>query len=143
MREAFNRRTNLYEPENSLLLRKPLMEVAHGGGRRLKKTDAGYEVLRDWIAQGCQVDPADAPTCVKLEVYPRERILKRPAHTQQLVALAHFSDGSVRDVTSLAVFSSSDEAVATVDADGSGRVARIGARRPSWRGFWTRSKPRR
>ena len=118
VREAFNRRTNLYEPEASLLLRKPLMEVAHGGGRRLKKSDPGYAVLRDWIAQGCQVDPADAPTCVKLEVYPRERILKRPAHTQQMVALAHFSDGSIRDVTSLAVFSSSDEAVATVDADG-------------------------
>jgi hypothetical protein len=118
VREAFNRRTNLYEPENSLLLRKPLMEVAHGGGRRLKKSDTGYEVLRDWIAQGCQVDSAEAPTCVKLEVYPRERILKRPAHTQQLVAIAHFSDGSVRDVTPLAVFSSSDEAVATVDAAG-------------------------
>ncbi len=118
VREAFNRRTNLYEPEASLMLRKPLMEVAHGGGRRLKKTDSGYEVLRDWIAQGCGVDPADAPTCVKLEVYPRERILKRPAHTQQVVALAHFSDGSIRDVTSLAVFTSSDDAVATVDANG-------------------------
>jgi hypothetical protein len=118
VREAFNRRTNLYEPENSLLLRKPLMEVAHGGGRRLKKSDTAFEVLRDWIAQGCQVDPADAATCVKLELYPRERILKRPAHTQQLVALAHFSDGSVRDVTSLAVFTSSDEAVAAVDAAG-------------------------
>lgn len=33
VREAFNRRTNLYEPEKSLLLQKPLMEVAHGGGR--------------------------------------------------------------------------------------------------------------
>ncbi len=118
VREAFNRRTNLYEPENSLLLRKPLMEVAHGGGRRLKKSDSGYEVLRDWIAQGCQVDPDGAPTCVKLEVYPRERILKRPAHTQQVLALAHFSDGSVRDVTPLAVFTSPDEAVATVDANG-------------------------
>ena len=118
VREAFNRRTNLLEPELSLLLRKPLMEVAHGGGRRLKKNDSGYEVLRDWIAQGCQVDPASAPTCVKLEVYPRERILKRPAHTQQVLALAHFSDGSVRDVTSLAVFTSSDDAVATVDANG-------------------------
>jgi len=118
VREAFNRRTNLYEPEASLLLRKPLMEVAHGGGRRLKKTDAGYAVLRYWIAQGCQVDPACAATSVKLEVYPRQRVLMRPAHTQQVLALAHFSDGSVRDVTSLAVFSSSDEAVATVDANG-------------------------
>jgi len=118
VREAFNRRTNLYEPDASLLLRKPLMEVAHGGGRRMKKTDAGYAVLRDWIAQGCQLDPSGSPTVTKLEVYPRERILMRPAHTQQILALAHYSDGSVRDVTSLAVFSSSDEAVATVDANG-------------------------
>ena len=42
----------------------------------------------------------------------------RPAHTQQMVALAHFSDGTVRDVTRLACFSSSDEAVATVDENG-------------------------
>ena len=118
VREAYNRRTNLYEPEASLLLRKPLMEIAHGGGRRLKKTDPGYAVLRDWIAQGCQVDPAGSAECTKLEIYPRERILMRPAHTQQVMALAHFSDGSIRDVTSLAVFSSSDEAVATVDPNG-------------------------
>ncbi len=118
VREAFNRRTNLYEPEKSLLLQKPLMEVAHGGGRRLTKDDAGYQVLVDWIEQGCQLDPSDAPTCVKLDIYPRERILMRPAHTQQMVALAHFSDGSVRDVTRLACFSSSDEAVATVDENG-------------------------
>ena len=42
----------------------------------------------------------------------------RPAHTQQMVALAHFSDGTMRDVTRLACFSSSDEAVATVDENG-------------------------
>ncbi|MEX0678251.1 MAG: DUF1549 and DUF1553 domain-containing protein [Pirellulales bacterium] len=118
VREAFNRRTNLYEPEKSLILRKPTMQVAHGGGRRLTKGDLPYEVLRDWIAQGCQVDLPDAPKCVKLDVYPRERILMRPAHAQQIVALAHFSDGSVRDVTRLACFSSSDEAVATVEPDG-------------------------
>ena len=53
VREAFNRRTNLYEPDKSLLLQKPLMEVAHGGGRRLSKDDAGYQVLIDWIEQGC------------------------------------------------------------------------------------------
>jgi hypothetical protein len=118
VREAFNRRTNLYEPEKSLLLQKPLMEVAHGGGRRLSKDDAGYQVLVDWIEQGGQADPADAPTCVKLDIYPRERILKRPAHTQQMVAIAYFSDGSIRDVTDLACFSSSDQAVATVDENG-------------------------
>ncbi len=118
VREAYNRRTNPYEPESSLLLRKPTMQVAHGGGRRLRKTDPAYTLLRDWIAEGLKVDSAEALVCTKLELYPRERILRYPAHTQQLMALAHFSDGSVRDVTRLCVFSSSDEAVATVDEGG-------------------------
>ncbi|HVX12498.1 MAG TPA: DUF1549 domain-containing protein [Pirellulales bacterium] len=118
VREAYGRRTNMFEPEKSLLLQKPLMEVAHGGGQRLRKSDPSYELLRDWIAQGCQFDPADAPSCVKVDVYPRQRILHRPAHTQQIHVLAHFSDGSVRDITQLASFSSSDEAVASVDATG-------------------------
>ena len=118
IRESFNRRTNLLEPEKSLLLRKPLMEIAHSGGRRLAKDDAAYHVLRDWIAQGCLPDPAGAAQCVKVEIYPKQRVLHRPAHTQQVLALAHFTDGSVRDVTALASFSSSDEAVATVDENG-------------------------
>jgi hypothetical protein len=118
VREMYNRRTNVLEPESSLLLRKPLMEVPHGGGRRMRKDDPAYAVLHDWIAQGLKEDPADAPTCTKVEVYPSLRILKRPAHTQQLVVLAHFSDGSVRDVTELACYSSSDEGVATVDNAG-------------------------
>jgi hypothetical protein len=118
VREAFARRANPMDPENSLLLQKPLMQVAHGGGQRLRKSDPSYDVLRDWIAQGCQFDPADSPTCVKVDVYPRQRILHRPAHTQQIHVLAHFSDGSTRDITQLASYSSSDDAVASVDANG-------------------------
>src|SRR5262249_11790391 len=37
--EYYGRRTNIVSPDESLLLRKPLMELAHGGGRRLKKHD--------------------------------------------------------------------------------------------------------
>ncbi len=118
IRESYNRRTNIEEPEKSLLLRKPLMEVAHGGGRRLKNTDTSYKLLRDWIGEGCKTDAATAPKCVSVDVYPRQRILKRPAHTQQLVVTAKFSDGSVRDISDVAVYSSSDEGVASVDVDG-------------------------
>lgn len=118
IREAFNRRTNVLEPEQSLLLRKPVMELAHGGGRRMRKTDVAYKMLRDWISQGLKTDPADTPQCVKVEVYPTERTLHFPAHTQQLSVLAHFSDGSVRDVSDLALYASSDDNVASVDTTG-------------------------
>lgn len=118
IREFYNRRTNVEQPEKSLLLQKPVMEVAHGGGRRLHKEDLSYQLLRDWIGEGLNVDPPEAPECVKLEVYPPSGVLKRPAHTQQLLVLAHFSDGSIRDVTDLAAFSSSDDAVASVNSTG-------------------------
>lgn len=119
IREDFGRRTNLFQPETSLLLTKPLMKVSHGGGLKLRKSDPAYQVLHDWIAEGCQLDPADAPRCVKLEVYPPSgRVLKRPAHTQQLCVLAHFADGTIRDVTPLASFSSSDSEVAAVTEGG-------------------------
>ena len=42
--EYFNRRTNIMDPAQSLILKKPLMEVAHGGGRRLHKGDPSYRV---------------------------------------------------------------------------------------------------
>ena len=119
IREAYGRRTNIMQPELSLMLMKPTMALAHGGGRRLKRTDVAYEVLHDWIGEGCRLDPEDAPKCVKIKVYPPSgRVLKQPARSQQLCVLAHFSDGSVRDITPLAVFTSSDEEVATVDVDG-------------------------
>ena len=119
IRESFGRRANPLDPSSSLLLAKPLMKVPHGGGKKLHTTDAAYRLLHDWIAEGCNADPADIARCVKLEVYPPlGRVLKRPAHTQQLAVHAHFSDGTIRDVTPVAVFASSDEQVATVTSDG-------------------------
>ena len=45
-------------------------------------------------------------------------MLNEPSRWQQLAVLGHFTDGRVRDVTRLTVFTSSDDAVADVDATG-------------------------
>jgi len=117
--EDFGRRINPLNPDESLLLLKPLMKVPHGGGMKLRPSDPAHIVLRDWISEGCRLDAADAARPVKIEVYPPSgRLLKRPAHTQQLCVLAHYSDGTTRDITSLAVFTSSDEEVASVTEGG-------------------------
>ncbi len=116
--EFFGRRTNILEPSESLLLKKPLMDVAHGGGKRLKKGDVLHQVLENWIAEGLRVDPPTEPSLVKIETLPSKRVLRAPAARQQLVVMGHFSDGSVRDLTSLADFSSSSEAVGRVDVTG-------------------------
>jgi hypothetical protein len=116
--EFFARRTNILEPAQSLLLRKPLMEVAHGGGKRIRKTDPSYRILESWIAEGMKVDPAGTPDLVKIETLPTKRVLHAPAAQQQIVVLGHFSDGTVRDLTQMTDYTSSAEAVGTVSVNG-------------------------
>lgn len=116
--EYYGRRTNIVAPTESLLLRKPLMELAHGGGRRLKKHDAPYEILHGWIAEGLRLDAAAEPDVVKIQVLPENRVFQKEGSRQQLIVLAHFSDGSIRDVTPVTCYSSSSESVARVGDDG-------------------------
>ena len=119
VREVFSRRINLLEPEASLLLRKPLAQVAHRGGQRLRAGEEAHGLLVDWINQGCAFDRAEAPACTGIVVHPgASRLLKWPAHTQQLQVMARFADGTERDITRLAMYASSDEAIATVTPEG-------------------------
>ena len=116
--EFFGRRTNIMEPGQSLLLRKPLMEVAHGGGKRLVKGDPAHKALEQWIAEGMRLDADNEPDLVKIVTVPSKRVLRQPAARQQIMVLGHFSDGSIRDLTQLTDFSSSSESVGSVNAQG-------------------------
>ncbi|MGV3608594.1 MAG: DUF1549 domain-containing protein [Planctomycetaceae bacterium] len=120
IREDLGRRTNLLQPEKSLLLAKPLMQVAHGGGQKILKTDYTYSIMVDWISAGCPVpEEAQEASCVKLEVSPPSgQVMRRPDWTQQVAVIAHFSDGTKRDVSRLASLSSSDEEVAVISPEG-------------------------
>ena len=118
LREDYGRRTNPLQPEISLLLAKPLMRVPHAGGMKLRPGDLGFRILRDWVAAGCPLDSPDRPRCERIEVDPQRRELRHPESRQPLRVVAHFSDGSRRDITPLAVFSSSDDKVATVSDQG-------------------------
>ena len=117
-REFAARRVNLFSPQQSLILRKPLMKVPHGGGLRLHTHDAGYKLLRDWISQGSRQEGEDHAHCVKIEVFPGGRQLWLPDANQQLSVNAYFSDGTIRDVTTLVLYSSSDDTIATVSDGG-------------------------
>ncbi len=116
-RELSGRRIAREAPDRSLLLRKPLMEVAHGGGKALEKGSREYYVLLGWLMQGAPgPDPAD-PQLVNLEALPGDRIY-RAKQRQQVLIRARFSDGRVEDVTERAVFRSNDAGVATVSEHG-------------------------
>ena len=75
-REAGGRRINPIAPETSLILRKPLGEVAHEGGLRLSRNSKSYEFLHDWIKEGAKDDPA-APAALALEILPESRSAQR------------------------------------------------------------------
>jgi hypothetical protein len=127
VREETERRINPIEPEKSLLLTKPLMKVPHGGGTQLHKDDAAYQILVDWIAQGAPLDPPSAARCIRLEVFPNgERVLAKEQGEQQLVVIAHFADGTSRDVTNLCAYESSNTSVAEVNVHGKVRPSARG-----------------
>src|SRR5262249_10688094 len=111
-RENGARRTNPVQPEASLILLKGTGLTPHEGGRRMGIDSVAYRVLRDWVAGGARPDPADTPALAGLGVTPSARMLDDPSRGQQLVVQARFADGSTRDVTRLARYGSTDQAIA-------------------------------
>ncbi len=116
-REAGGRRINRLAADTSLILRKPLGQVPHEGGLRLIASSKSYEYIHDWIQEGASDDP-DAPAVGGLEILPESRVLNAPARTQQLVVRVHGPDKTMRDVTPICYYNSSNPEIAEVDADG-------------------------
>ena len=117
VKEARGRRLFPAAPERSLLLTKGAAILPHGGGKRLEPNSDDWNHLLLWIRQGMPVGRADAPTIVRLEVFPTERTLPLNAE-QQLVVTAHYTDGSTEDVTRGALYEPNDKDMATTDAAG-------------------------
>ncbi len=117
-RDVLGRRTDRFDPEASLIWQKARGRVPHEGGIRFQQHSIPDQVFHGWLAEGLRDDPADLPPLLSIEVLPGARVLHAPAAVQQLAVLAHFGDGTVRDVTRLTVFSSSDSGVAGVNTNG-------------------------
>jgi hypothetical protein len=77
-----------------------------------------YNLIRRWAASGARGIKADGPGLSKLEVVPRELVLSADGEHKALKVMASWSDGSVEDVTPLCRYSTNDESVAAVDAEG-------------------------
>lgn len=116
-RQDRGRRVDAANPGRSLLLAKPTGMIAHKGGIRLDAESHDYRILADWIASGAPGRQTDDPSLVKIEMLPEQINLAQDAR-QQLIVLAHYSNGRVEDVTHWAKFSSANEAMAQVDTDG-------------------------
>lgn len=117
---------NLKDPRKSLLLTKPTTETPHGGGFRFAPDSLQYRTMLEWLQQGGTYDSNDSVRISDLKVYPEERVLLGPEKTQQLVAVARYSDGSVRDVTTLVQYSSNSPDTVQVDAKGKVQALQAG-----------------
>lgn len=124
-RDLSGRRGNPVEPDQSLLLLKPTMQVPHEGGRRFKTDSAEFAILRNWVAGGMRRDGDGQASLQSLEVSPREAVIVEPEETMSIRVSARFSNGTTRDVGGLAVYELSNPIV-EVSHDGMVRRNRFG-----------------
>ena len=112
--EIPGRRINLAIPEESLLMTKCDGTVPHTGGKRFDKDSEQYNTVLRWLKAGAPNDPGPVPAVVAVELFPKSAVLDGDGSTQRLTVRAKYADGTDRDVTSLAFFSSNNESSAEI-----------------------------
>ena len=117
-REIPGRRVNLAIPADSLLLTKAAGQVPHTGGKRFGTDTQYYKTLTRWLESGAPADKGAVPKVVAVELSPPGGVLDGKDATQQLTVRAKYSDGTSRDVTSLALFLSNNDNSAIVSKTG-------------------------
>lgn len=124
-REFLGRRISRTVPEDSLLLRKPLGKMPHAGGRLFAENSRAHQLLRSWIEADLPGLQKEESHPTRLEVLPGSRTLS-VGQSQTLLVRAHYTDGSVRDVTWLSQFFSNDEGMLLVQPGAIVKAVRAG-----------------
>jgi hypothetical protein len=117
VKEGRGRRLFPAAPDRSLLLMKATGTVPHGGGQRMEPDSVPYRLIYRWIEQGLPFGKPDDPKVSRIEVLPTTRTLP-PGGQQQLVVIAHYTDGSTEDVTAMTQFEPNDTEMAEVSPSG-------------------------
>lgn len=111
------RRVEFAEPGRSLVLTKPSGAIPHKGGLRLDSESRDYRIVSEWIARGATPPAAEDPVIETISAVP-PRVELSIGQTQQLLGYAKYSDRSERDVTDWVKWTSTNEAVCTVNEQG-------------------------
>lgn len=112
-----SRRVNLASPDDSLILMKATGAVPHEGGQRTKQGDKYYEILREWIAAGAKVN-FDSPKVARIELTPKNPVVKKVGDSEQMKVIAYYTDGSKRDVSNEAFVESGNVDIIKTDDKG-------------------------
>ncbi|MGY8673330.1 MAG: DUF1549 domain-containing protein [Verrucomicrobiia bacterium] len=119
------RRINFARPDNSLMLLKATSAVPHQGGARTTPGSDYYNVVRDWISNGCELDLKSSK--VKgIEVFPKNPVVQDIGGSQQVRVVATYENGETRDVTAEAFIEPSDIDIVKTDDQGLATTLRRG-----------------
>jgi hypothetical protein len=118
-------RVNPEVPDESLILMKPLMQIPHEGGQRMKPGSWEHRLLLQWVKSGSPPRQEHPAKLERLEVTPAEILFTAEGQQQPLRAIAVWSDGTREDVTTLCRFQTNDDQIADITAEG---VVHSGAR---------------
>ena len=113
-------RVDVKHPEKSLVLLKPTFSVPHEGGVRFEVGSPDYETILAWVRSGAPYgDEAgkQEATVERVEVSPKDVVLQSGTR-QQLIVIAHLSNGLREDITEQVRYITSDSGVADVSETG-------------------------
>lgn len=119
------RRVNLASPDDSLMLLKASGGAPHMGGQLTRPGEPDYEILRQWIATGAQLDLSSARV-ERIELHPLNPVVQKLGTRQQMRVLAYYTDGTQRDVTRYSFIDSGNTDIAVANAAGLVTVMRRG-----------------
>ncbi len=117
-REMLGRRIDVATPDDCMLSNKATGKVAHSGGTVFSRDSDYYQTLKRWLVEGAEFDKKEVPEVQSVTLMPPSAILDGDGATQRLCVTASYSDGTTRDVTDLASFSTTNGSVASVSKDG-------------------------
>lgn len=117
VKEARGRRVFPGSPEQSLLLTKGTAQLPHGGGNKLDSESEDYADLVRWIREGMPYGKDTDPKMASISVEPSKLTMPLKG-AQQLKVIAHYTDGSTRDVTKRALYEANEKSMAETDETG-------------------------
>ena len=117
VKEARGRRVFPSAPAESLLLKKAIGAIPHGGGARIKESSDEYRLMKLWVEQGMPYGKESDPKLTGISIFP-ERAMMPLVASQQLKVTAHYTDGSARDVTRQAQFTANNTELAEATETG-------------------------
>jgi hypothetical protein len=116
-REMSGRRISIAIPEECLLVEKSIGAVQHSGGERFTAASELNKTLLRWLDAGAPKDAPDVAKPIALELFPPKLVLEGDGATHRMTVRAKYSDGTDRDVTSLALFLSNNDTSATISPE--------------------------